>query len=217
MCSTERAIALVRLDGLSVDQPSLEGGSQDGGRGPERGELVAAPITDRDAIVEPDRAPPFAADEHRELRQGDDAVQLEWRSFRLREVGDRAQHRLTPRQDLGPPAETRLFPRCRPEVDVVHDPDDAGGGPFGQPGRREPSFLVDDVPGDVGPRDAGGPTQPGQDLVGRFEPIGREEQALGGEGDGLDDAITVQRARGMCAHGVHLDRPLLSPTVDEPR
>ena len=79
-----------------------------------------------------------------------------------------------------------------------------------------PSFILD-VLGDIRPGDAGGPTQPGQDLVRGLEPVGRGEQALGGEGDRLDDAITVQRTRGMCTHSVHPDRPLLSPTVDEPR
>ncbi len=154
----KRAIALVRLDRLLVDQPSLEGGSQHGGGGPECGELVAAPISHPDAVVEPDRAPPFASDEHGELRQRDDAVQLERRSFSFREVGDRAQHGLTACEDLRPPAEARLLPRGGPEVDVVHDPRDPGSRPLGDPGRREPPLLVDDVLGDVRPRDAGSPT-----------------------------------------------------------
>ena len=189
---------------LAVEPLPLDRSAEDGGRGPEGGKLVVAPVTGVDAIVEPDGSPPLAPDEDRDLRQRDDPMRFQRRSFRRREVRHRAPDDLATSQDARPPAEPRLRPRRRAEVEVVHHTDDRVLRPFGQPRGREAAVIIVEVRRDVRPGDARGLSQALEHLVGDVLPSRGQEQPFGGEGDGVDDAMAAQRLEGSGTCRAHV-------------
>ena len=177
-----------RLGVLALDRR----GNQARGR-PESVDLGVAPLAFRDAVVEADVPPPFAADEDRHDHQRLDLLRLEERTLVGGHVPDPARKDLVPGAELGQASQPDLF-----EAHVLHDGvvelrRDARRGPLEPLACDPPAVCANAVLEQIGAACSGSLAELLQEAGRRIAPARCRDQPLGAVRDRFEHGVPAMQ------------------------
>ena len=178
-----------RLEPATLGALSLDGRSEHARHGAERVELVSRPSPFHETVVEADEGPPGAVHEDRERCDRHDLLADELRSLLLGEVANEAVDRLLVRHEADPSVEAVAAHPGSVQGGIPELGRDVGGAPLRVLGHQIVAVTIGLHEDQIGPGDLPGETEMPQDVIDRSTPVGRQEQALGREGDGGEHRI----------------------------
>ena len=193
--------ALAAADVLVLELPPDRGAEQRGG-GTERVDLGTRPVAYGRAVVEPHDAPPCALHHHGELDERDDPLAFELGSFLGQEIRDGAHHGLAGTVEVREPSEAVRPVVAREEFVALVGRDPRRAPLDGERAERR-AVRTGVVLDHVRAGDFRGVAEPGDHVVGREPPVGREQQPLGRVRDRLEDRVAAQRCR--CGPGCRVN------------